>query len=118
MKPILLVIFLVFSSQLFSQKPANGTYTYTIAFAEWNGQLLGATCTVKIQNDSIWIIHNGSKKLDGTKGEVIDSGVIAKHKSGKWIIAHFPKDKIAKKVGGCSDGPRVIDFKQKKFWLC
>lgn len=118
MKNILPVIFFVFSSQLFSQKPANGTYTYTIAFAEWNGQSLGATCTVKIKNDSIWVVHNGSKKLDGTKGEVIDSGLITKHKSGKWIIAHSPKDKNATEIGGCSDGPRVIDFKQKKFWLC
>jgi len=29
-----------------AQKPKDGTYTYSIAFEEWQGKSLGATCTV------------------------------------------------------------------------
>lgn len=102
----------------FAQKPVNGTYTYTVAFAEWNGKSNGATCPVKIKDDSIMVIHNGTGNLTGEKGEILDRGIILKHKSGQWIIGHSVKDKNAKEVGGCSEGPGVIDFKGKTFWLC
>ena len=118
MKLFLFVFFLLFAPNLFSQKPANGTYTYTIAFAEWRGKSLGATCTVKIKGDSVWVIHNGKSNLTGKKGEIIDQGIIRKHKSGRWIISHNESDKNAEEIGGCSDGPSVIDFRHKKFWLC
>lgn len=102
-----------------AQKPKDGTYTYSIAFAEWEGKSLGATCTVIIKGDSIKIIHNGKGKLTGKKGDIIDQGIIMKHtKTGKWIIGHHIKDKDAKEIGGCSEGPSVIDFKRKKFWSC
>lgn len=101
-----------------AQKPKNGTYTYAIAFAEWNGKSLGATCTVKVKGDSIKVIHNGKGNLSGKKGDILDEGIIVKHKSGKWIIARKATDKNAKEIGGCSDGPSVIDFKQKKWWSC
>ncbi|HYC30358.1 MAG TPA: hypothetical protein VEB42_16095 [Chitinophagaceae bacterium] len=101
----------------FGQKPKNGTYTYRIAFAEWNGQSLGATCTVVIKGDSIKVLHNGSN-ITGRKGDILDQGIIMKHKSGKWIIGHSKEDKNAKEIGGCSDGPSEIDFAHKKFWSC
>lgn len=118
---ITLTICFLFISYIGSnaQKPGNGTYKYSVAFAEWRGQSLGSTCTVIIKGDSIKVVHNGRGTLSGRKGDVIDQGVIVKHtKSGKWIIAHHPEDKNAAEVGGCSDGPSVIDFKRKKFWRC
>ena len=51
-----------------AQKPKDGTYTYSIGFAEWKGKSLGATCTVIIKGDSIKIIHNGKGNLTGRKG--------------------------------------------------
>jgi hypothetical protein len=101
-----------------AQKPKNGIYTYQIAFAEWGGKSLGATCTVIIKGDRIKVLHNGTRGLSGSKGEILDSGIIVLHKSGKWIIGHSIKDKNAKEIGGCSDGPTVIDFKRKKWWTC
>jgi hypothetical protein len=102
-----------------SQKPKDGTYTYAIAFAEWGGKSLGATCTVVIKGDSIKIIHNGKPNLTGEKGDIMDQGIIMKHKkTGKWIIGRSPKDVYAKEIGGCSDGPSIIDFKNKKWWSC
>jgi hypothetical protein len=102
-----------------AQKPKDGTYIYAIAFDEWQGKSLGATCTVIIKGDSVTIVHNGTGNLTGKKGDILDQGIIMKHtRSGKWIIGHSLKDKEAKDIGGCSGGPHIVDFKRKKFWLC
>ncbi len=102
-----------------AQKAKDGTYTYSIAFAEWQGKPLGATCTVIIKGDSVKVVHNGKGNLTSKKGDILDQGIIMKHnKTGKWIIGHSSKDKNAKEIGGCSDGPSVIDFKRKSFWSC
>lgn len=117
---IALIIFLSFISILsYSQKPPDGTYTYKVAFDEWGGRSLGATVTVVIKGDSIRVIHNGRPGLSGKKGEVIDAGIILKHsRTGKWIIGKKKEDVNAAEIGGCSDGPSVIDFKRKIFRLC
>ncbi len=115
----LLVLTLLISFFTYSQKPNNGIYTYSIVFEEWNGKSLGATCWVKIKGDSIKIIHKGRGNLTGKKGEVMDEGIIMKHKkTGKWIIAHSPNDIHAIEIGGCGSGPTIIDFKNKKWWTC
>ena len=104
---------------VYSQKPQNGSYTYKVAFSEWNGKSLGATCTIIIKGDSIKVIHNGKPGLTGEKGDILDEGIIMHHKiTGKWIIGHKPKDVYAKEIGGCSDGPSVIDFKNMTWWSC
>jgi len=115
----LLVIFFSLSILSYCQKPKNGSYTYSIAYAEWGGKTLGSTCTVIIKGDSITVMHNDKKNVTGNKGDIFAKGIIMKHiKTGKWIIGHNAKDKNAKEVGGCSDGPSVIDFKHKIFWGC
>ncbi len=119
MKIFLTACLLFICTLTLAQKPRDGIYTYSIAFAEWNGKSLGATCTVIIKGDSIKVVHNGKANLTGKKGDILDEGVIMKHtKTGKWIIGHSIKDKNAKEIGGCSDGPSEIDFKRKRFWSC
>ena len=120
MKTFSLAFILLFASLVtFAQKPKDGTYTYSLAFAEWNGKSLGATCTVIIKGNNIKIVHNGKANLTGKKGDILDQGIIMKHtKTGKWIIGHSIKDRDAKEIGGCSDGPSIIDFKRKTFWSC
>jgi hypothetical protein len=55
--------------------------------------------------------------LTGNKGDILAEGIIMKHKkTGKWIIGHFPNDVDAKELGGCGNGPTIIDFK-RKIWL-
>ncbi len=101
-----------------AQKPKDGTYTYKVAFAEWYGKSLAATCTVIIKGDSIKVVHNGNDNLKGKKGDILDAGLIMKHKSGHWIIGHNPKDYDLNEIGGCSDGPIIIDFIHKKVLIC
>jgi hypothetical protein len=104
---------------LCAQKPLSGTYTYAIAWAEWQGKSLGATCTVKIKGDSIKVIWNGTGGMQEHKGTILDEGIIMRHRrTGKWIIGHSAKDKDAKEVGGCEEGPTEIDFKRKRVWQC
>ena len=112
-----LLLFTFFTTA--AQKPKNGIYTYTVAFAEWQGKSLGTTCTVIIKGDSITIRHNGKGKLTGKKGDILERGILLKHtRTGKWIIAHSKKDKDAEHIGGCTGGPSIIDFKNKKYWTC
>lgn len=115
----LLVLTVLVGNKLNAQKPTDGTYTYSIAYAEWGGKTLAATCTVKIKGDSIYVIHNGNTGVSGKKGEIFDSGIIMKHrKTGKWIIGHDKNDVNAKEIGGCSEGPSIIDFRRKIWWNC
>jgi hypothetical protein len=116
---LILLLFSLYLKNGFAQKPKDGYYTYSIAFAEWNGKSLGATCNVLIKGDSIKVIHNGKGNLTGKKGDILDEGILMRHKkTGKWIIGRSPNDVNAKEIGGCSDGPSVIDFKNKKWWSC
>jgi hypothetical protein len=115
---ILLTFSIVVSNISVAQKAKNGSYTYTIRWDEFGGKDLGNTCTVIVYNDSIKVIHNGKTNLTGNKGDLLYQGIILKHKSGKWIIGHSRKDRSAKEIGGCAEGPTLIDFKQKIIWLC
>ena len=118
MKKFIWTILLILSFNFIeAQIPKSGTYIYKISFAESNGKLTGAKCKVIIDNNKIKIINIG-EKLSGKKGEVITEGIIMKHKSGKWIIGKDKKDKNAKEIGGCTNGPIEIDFKNMIIWLC
>lgn len=119
MNRIVFFIFLFFlSHSIYAQKPGNGTYIYDVAFEEWDGKSNGATCIVKIEGDSIYVIHNGGN-MTGKEGDILESVIIMKHsQSGKWIIAHKAEDVNAKEIGACSGGPTIIDFKRKKYWSC
>lgn len=98
--------------------PPDGKYRYDIAFAEWEGKSMGEKVTVIIQGDSIKIVYEGDGQLTQTKkGDIIDQGLIIKHKSGAWIIG-TQSDTDVDVYGGCSGGPAIIDFKNKKYWMC
>jgi hypothetical protein len=112
---IICLVSCLFSPFSLAKRPKDGTYTYTVAFAEWGGKSLGSKCTVIIKGDLIVILNDGSL----TGGDTIEAGIIMKHKkTGQWIIGHTKKDRNAKEVGGCTDGPRVIDFRRRTFWTC
>jgi hypothetical protein len=98
--------------------PPDGKYHYDIAFAEWKGKSMGVQVTVVIKGDSVKVIYEGVGKLTAEKGEILDAGVLRKHKSGQWIITKSKMDLKIDEIGGCTGGPSVIDFKEKKFWIC
>jgi len=106
-------------SQDFGEIPPDGSYVFDIAFAEWDGKSMGEKVTIVIEGNYIQVIYEGNGNLTLTKaGEIIDEGQILKHTSGAWIITSNNTDIHLEEVGGCTDGPRIIDFKNKKFWMC
>ncbi len=106
------------SRSLPAEIPANGSYQFDLAYAEWQGKSMGETVTVEIKGDSIRVLYSGEGNLGYRRGEVMEEGLIRQHKSGDWIIAHAESDVNAEEYGGCTDGPQVIDFSNKKFWVC
>lgn len=99
--------------------PPDGNYIFDMAFAEFQGKSMGAQVRVKIKGDRIKVIYEGVGNLTAENGTIFEEGLIIKHqKSGEWIISQNPKDKFAEEIGGCSDGPAIIDFINKKFWAC
>lgn len=98
--------------------PPDGEYRFDVAFAEWEGKSMGEKVTVVIHGDSVKVIYAGDGKLTAEKGEVLEEGIILKHKSGDWIIARDREDVNLEEIGGCTGGPSIIDFKNKKFWMC
>ena len=116
-RSILGLLIVAVSTNCNSQRPKDGTYTYTVIWDEFQGKSTGSTVTVKIIGDSIYVINNGS--LTGEKGEIIEAGIIMKHrKTGRWIIAHSPNDKNAEEVGTCGEGPTAVDFVHRRYYAC
>jgi hypothetical protein len=99
-------------------KPADGKYRFEMAFSEKQGASMGEMVTVIVNGDAIKIIYEGDGNLKASKGTVLDEGTLMKHKSGVWIVGHDEKDNQTDVFGGCSGGPTVIDFKNKKYWTC
>lgn len=99
--------------------PPNGKYRFDMAFAEWQGQSMGEKVTVIINDEYIKVIYEGDGQLtQSKKSDVFEEGIIMKHKSGVWIIGKHPSDTQLDEIGGCTGGPAIIDFKNKKYWTC
>lgn len=51
-------------------------------------------------------------------GLVDDAELYWHQPSQQWILVHDEQDKQASEVGGCSDGPGVIDAQARIYWTC
>ena len=113
----ILLAFLCIST--FGQKLKNGTYKFSIRDAEYVGHPIVAKCKVIINGNKIKVIYTDNTLTLIKYGDTFDEGTLIWHKKTKqWIIGHSKQDINAKEVGGCSDGPRVIDLKKKEIWNC
>ncbi len=73
--------------------------------------------TAKISGRHIVLINDGQSNIF-PKG-VIAEGILTWHsKSKQWIISDNKSDRYAKDVGGCSNGPEVVDLKKRVYWTC
>lgn len=92
-----------------------GNFIYELYFAEFDGRMKNAECKVEISGNKILVEQTENTNLTG--GNEIFSGLILKHKSGKWILAEKEEDVNADEIGGCTDIP-TIDFKTKIIEWC
>jgi hypothetical protein len=104
-----------------SEIPKNGTYTYEITFAEWEGKTMG--------DEIIVVLHDGHITLKLSEncnvvwiglepGDIIEEGLLRQHKSGVWIISNDEKDIYLEEIGGCSGGPTLVNFEKKTIEIC
>jgi len=100
------------------QIPKKGIYLYTIRHAESPSLITKVKCSVEIDGDKVKVIFLSGNLSKVKKGDVLDEGILMKHKSGKWIIGKTKKDTELDEIGGCTDGPSEIDFKKKIYWIC
>jgi hypothetical protein len=95
---------------------ANGKYVFRHKFAE-QPTIQSFTLIAEISGHRIRLINQSDS-------DVFPKGVIAKGllmwraKSQQWIIGQQESDRAAEEVGGCSDGPEVVDLQQKIYWTC
>lgn len=95
---------------------ASGQYAFRQRYAE-HPNMQGAVFDVKIDGNRI-VVSSASEQGPFPKG-VIEEGTLERHaKSGEWIIVRDPADREAEEVGGCTDGPTVVDLKDKVYWTC
>jgi len=124
MKSILLIhvilSVLVFTTPIFAGDKklplADGEYNFEYKDAEFS-HLKGFDLLVKISKYHIVVINQSESEVM-PKG-IIDEGELKFHtRSNQWIISTEESDILAEDVGGCSDGPTVVDLVNKIYWTC
>lgn len=116
---ILVSTTLSFANSHASPQPlSDGDYTFKHKFAEANqSEIESINLLVKIKGNHIVVINND--RFDVFPKGLIEEGTLMWHaKSGQWIIGSTPDDIEAPEVGGCTDGPTVIDLINKIYWTC
>ena len=96
----------------------SGDYVFMHKFAEGEQvRFPGSPVTVRIDGRHIVVINNESTSVFPVG--VIDQGTLMWHAASRqWIIGTEADDADAAQVGGCSDGPLVVDLKRRIFWTC
>jgi hypothetical protein len=95
---------------------ATGRYEFQHRFAE-HPDMQSIKLIAEIIDDNIVLTNADS---DG----VFDFGVIAEGtlmwhaRTQQWIIGNSEEDRNAEDVGGCSDGPSVVDLVKLEYWTC
>lgn len=95
---------------------SDGSYALTHRFAE-HPNLPSIVVDAKVKNGRITLFNNSASDVF-LKGIIAEGELFWHSTSGDWIIATSEEDKAAEHVGGCSDGPEVVDFKNLIYWTC
>lgn len=95
---------------------ADGSYTFAVRFAE-QPNMSGGNLDVQIHGRHIRATSTSNSSFFPLG--IVDDGVLLWHSASKqWIIGQNAEDAEAPEVGGCSEGPFVVDLKKKIFWTC
>lgn len=114
LRVILLPVLVAFSDA--SPPIPPGRYTFAHRFAEHPG-MPGASVTVTVEGFHLSVTNQGA--LASFPRGVIAEGTLMWHAaSGQWIIGHADTDRFVEEVGGCTEGPEVVDLQRKEYWTC
>lgn len=120
MKPLLVFAFVFTASCSAAAEPpvpiASGHYVLQHRFAE-QPTVPSISLNAKINGSHIVVVN--PKAAGPFPAGVLAEGELMWHAgSGQWIIGHGDADRSARDVGGCSDGPEVVDLIGKIYWTC
>lgn len=94
----------------------SGCYDFQHRFAE-DPALVSIPLVAEIRGRHIVLINETESRVF-PKGVIAEGTLMWHARSGQWIIGHQPTDRDAGDVGGCSDGPEVVDLKGRVYWTC
>jgi len=95
---------------------ATGRYEFAHRYAEYP-DVPSIKLIVEIIGDQIELTNADSDEV--FPFGVVEKGTLMWHAaSGQWIIGHDDGDRVADEVGGCSDGPSVVDLVKLIYWTC
>lgn len=93
-----------------------GRHVFQHRFAEHPG-LASIPVEVRLEGRRVTVVNPVAS--DPFPAGVLAEGALMFHAgSGQWIIGREPADAQAPEVGGCSDGPEVLDLEAKVYWTC
>ena len=95
---------------------ADGEYVFSHRYAE-HPWMESITLTARIQGDHIVLINDGDSAVF-PRGKIEEGRLFWHAPSAQWIVIHSDEDREAVEVGGCSDGPEVIDLARRIYWTC
>ncbi|MEL1266065.1 hypothetical protein [Pseudoxanthomonas putridarboris] len=120
MKHLVVLAALLVTSAQASSGPAlpiqSGQHTFQHRFSE-HPSIPSIPLIAKISGGRIVLVNE-------TPSDVFPQGIVAEGTlmwhagSNQWIIGHSSADQQAQDVGGCSDGPEVVDLERKVYWTC
>jgi hypothetical protein len=79
----------------------------------------GVTVIAIVKGNRIVVVYDKTDLENIKKNDMLAEGFLLKHKvTGDWIIAQKQEDVYAEEVGGCSDGPIIIDLENGFYYFC
>ena len=116
---LLLSAFFIASCSAASDPPiptASGKYMFQHRFAEHPSM---SSIPLNVTIDGSHIVVANPTASDPFPAGILAEGELMWHAaSGQWIIGHKESDRSIQDVGGCSDGPEVVDLAAKIYWTC
>jgi hypothetical protein len=95
---------------------ASGQYVFQHRFVE-HPTIPSIPLHVTISDSHIVVINPTAS--DPFPAGVLAEGQLMWHAASKqWVIGHGASDRTAQDVGGCSEGPEVVDLAGKIYWTC
>lgn len=95
---------------------AEGSYRFLVRFAE-HENLTGGYLDAVVQGRRIRLTSKPDSSV--FPAGLVEEGLLLWHPASKqWIIGQSEADAEAAEVGGCTDGPFVVDLEQRVFWTC
>ena len=120
MKTLASLLLFFFTQPLWAQDPPiplpTGRYEFQLHYSE-HPTIAGPKLIAEIIDDHIELTNADTD--DVYPFGLIAAGTLVWHqKSQHWIISNSDDDRDAQFVGGCSDGPDVVDLVERIYWTC